>query len=71
VPNKNIFGIPGISRQGKPIEIVTVGYYIWLKPLSPGDHLLHIHGYSKTYELDIKYQLVARGPSAIPTKRGK
>lgn len=71
VPNKNIFGIPGISRQGKPIEIVTVGYYIWLKPLSPGDHLLHIHGYSKTYELDIKYQLVARGPSAIPTKRRK
>jgi hypothetical protein len=62
VPDKNIFGIPVKKDTTIPIEIVTLGYHIWLKPLGPGDHLLHIHGYSKNYEFDVKYQLVARGP---------
>ena len=74
VPKKNIFGIEGTKEQmnkrgianiqdGKfSIDLVHYGRWFWLKPLSTGDHLLHLHGYSEIYELDVKYQLTVAGP---------
>lgn len=72
VPDRNIFGIEkermkklgiDVNRDGKfNIDLVHYGRWIWLKPLSPGDHLLHLHGYSEIYELDVKYQLTVAGP---------
>jgi hypothetical protein len=60
VPKNNIFGID-VKGGSKLIKMVQYGYWIWLQPLSAGDHLLHLHGYSKNYQLDVKYQLMVAG----------
>jgi hypothetical protein len=64
VPIKNMLGMNKKIVQEKrgKIKMVQYGHWIWLKPLSPGDHLLHLHGYSRTYELDVKFQLNVKGP---------
>jgi hypothetical protein len=61
---KNIFGIDNktLMQTNNTIRMVQCGYWIWLKPLTRGDHLLHLHGYSKKYELDMKFNLSVRGP---------
>ena len=64
VPIKNMLGIDKETveeKKGK-IRMVQYGHWIWLKPLTPGDHLLHLHGYSRNYELDVKFQLSVTGP---------
>jgi hypothetical protein len=64
VPIRNMLGMDEETvrqKQGK-IKMVQYGHWIWLKPLSPGDHLLHLHGFSKNYELDVKFQLNVTGP---------
>lgn len=64
IPMKNMFGIDKdvIREKNGKIKMVQYGWWIWLKPLKLGDHLLHLHGYSKNYELDIKFQLAVAGP---------
>ena len=69
VPEYNILGIDA-GEEGKSIKMVQNGYWLWLKPLPAGDHLLHLHGYSKNYQLDVKYQLMVAGGGAgdVPEK---
>ena len=56
LPAKNIFdGKPGTHN------LVQHGHWVFLKPLTPGDHWLHLHGYSKNYRLDITYHLMVHG----------
>jgi hypothetical protein len=63
LPDDNILGIPN-SRLGsnRSIEMVQDGYWIWLRPLDPGDHWLHLRGYSRNYQLDTNYHLSVTGP---------
>jgi hypothetical protein len=64
IASKNMLGIDNKTLMQKKniIRMVQFGYWIWLKPLTPGDHLLHLHGYSRNYELDMKFQLSVTGP---------
>jgi hypothetical protein len=61
---KNMFGIDNKTLMPKNniIRMVQCGYWIWLKPLTLGDHLLHLHGHSMNYELDMKFNLCVKGP---------
>jgi hypothetical protein len=61
---KNMFGIDNktLMQKNNTIRMVQCGYWIWLKPLTLGDHLLHLHGYSRNYELDMKFDLSVTGP---------
>ena len=61
---KNMFGIDNktLMQKNNTIRMVQCGYWIWLKPLTLGDHLLHLHGYSRNYELDMKFDLSVAGP---------
>lgn len=53
LPAKNIFdGKPGTHN------LVQHGHWVFLKPPTPGDHWLHLHGYSKNYQLDLKVHLM-------------
>lgn len=61
VPKSNPFGIPAVDPF-REIKMVQNGYWVWLKPLEPGDHLLHLYGKSKIYYLDVTYQLLVTGP---------
>jgi hypothetical protein len=58
LPPENIFdGTPGKH------DLVQDGHWVFLKPLPPGDHWLHLHGYSKNYQLDIKCHLMVQAHS--------
>jgi hypothetical protein len=61
---KNMFGIDNktLMQKNNIIRIVQRGYWIWLKPLTLGDHLLHLRGGSKTYDVDMKFNLCVAGP---------
>jgi len=61
---KNMFGIDNktLIPKNNIIRMVQCGYWIWLKPLTLGDHLLHLHGHSMNYELDMKFNLCVKGP---------
>jgi hypothetical protein len=62
VPKSNPFGIPpGQQQEFNDIEMVQYGYWVWIKSLEPGDHLLHLYGKSKIYHLDVTYQLLVTG----------
>ena len=61
----NILGIPPYRSRGKnTIHIVSDGYWVWLKELFPGDHILRLKGYSPVYRLDVEFHLFVRGPKA-------
>lgn len=55
LPVRNIFG----GKAGKH-HMVQHGHWVFLKPLPLGDHLLHLHGYSKNYQLDIRCHLLVQ-----------
>jgi hypothetical protein len=63
VPTGNILGVQvPEGKNTKPLsDMVQHGHWIFLKQPGPGDHLLHLHGYSKNYELDVKYHLMVSG----------
>jgi len=44
------------------IDMISDGQWLWLKPLPPGDHQLHLSGKSKNYKSDITFNLTVRGP---------
>jgi hypothetical protein len=61
LPANNIFAVPG------PVlfdPIVDVGYYVHLRPLSPGKHTIHIQGsaFAGAFVLDVTYTLTIRRP---------
>jgi hypothetical protein len=63
VPKNNPFGIlPATQQDFNEIDMVHYGYWVWTKPLEPGDHLLHLYGKSKNYYLDVTYHINVSGP---------
>ena len=59
LPANNIFAVPG------PVlfdPIVDVGYYVHLRPLSPGKHTIRIQGSAGAFVLDVTYKLTIRRP---------
>jgi len=62
--NMNTFGVPD-KELGKEntMELVSDGYWIWLKELPLGDHILELKNHSSVYDVDIKFYLSVRGPS--------
>jgi hypothetical protein len=55
LPVRKIFG----GKPGKH-RMVQHGHWVFLKALPLGDHLLHLHGYSKNYQLDIRCHLLVQ-----------
>jgi hypothetical protein len=58
LPEENIFDGPAGKHH-----LVQYGHWVFLKPPPLGDHLLHLHGHSKNYQLDITYHLMVHGPA--------
>jgi hypothetical protein len=59
LPKNNILGLTVPPHSSKA---VTDGYWIMLKPLSAGQHVIHIHGKAKmsetfTFETEVTYNL--------------
>lgn len=60
---KNILGLkPNEVSSGNTMKMVADGYWIWVKELPPGDHILALKGYSAVYKLDTEFHLYVRGP---------
>jgi hypothetical protein len=58
----NTFGVP--DKELGPentMDIVSDGYWIWLKELPCGDHILELKNHSSVYHVDIKFYLYVRG----------
>ena len=52
LPTNNIWGLdPGVTRA------VSDGYWVFLKPLSIGDHQLYLHGIEPHFETEVTYYL--------------
>jgi hypothetical protein len=63
VDDSNIFGIRrGELDQQEFMNMVSDGYWVWLKELPVGDHILRTKAFSHVYELDTEYYLFVRGP---------
>jgi hypothetical protein len=64
LPADNLFNAPcssaglGTIPPGVYSPSVDDGYYVLLKPLSIGKHVLHIHAESQGFVLDVTYNLV-------------
>ena len=62
LPHRNVLGIkPAELKNGNGMDLVADGYWIWLKELPPGDHILALKGYSPVYKLDTEFHLYVRG----------
>ena len=48
--------------QSAQMNIVSDGYWIFIKELPLGDHILRLKGYSPLYKLDVEFHLSVRGP---------
>jgi len=55
-PNDNIFGIPGPVTG----ESVSDGYWIFLAPLSAGQHTIRFGGSFPGFPIDVTYELTVR-----------
>ena len=63
LPAQNILGLKVMGKRGKrTIKIVSNGYWIWLKPLPIGDHKLHLHGSSPSFDSELNLSLSVAGP---------
>lgn len=62
IPQKNVLALsPRELKECKStVNMCSDGYVFWLRPLSPGLHLLHLLAYSPIYEFDVKFQLNVR-----------
>lgn len=58
----NPLGVASQQEGSNKIHSVQCGHWVWIKPLAPGDHLLHLHGLTKVYNVDIRFQLTVTGP---------
>jgi hypothetical protein len=60
--NRNVLGLKSAElKNGNAMDMVSDGYWIWLKELPPGDHILALKGYSPLYRLDTEFHLYVRG----------
>jgi hypothetical protein len=48
------------------MQTLQCGYWNFIEPVTPGDHLLTIHSRSPIYRVDITYQLSVTGPADSP-----
>jgi hypothetical protein len=48
------------------IKTLQCGYWNFIEPVIPGDHLLTIHSRSPIYRVDITYQISVTGPINFP-----
>lgn len=63
ISKNNAFGLASAELgEGNSMNIVSDGYWIWIKELPPGDHILRLKGYSRRYKLDVEFNLYVRGP---------
>jgi hypothetical protein len=64
IHDKNVLGISQseLKSANESITIVGDGYACFLKPLSPGLHILSYKAYSPSYSLETQIQLNVRGP---------
>jgi hypothetical protein len=54
LPDDNIFGLPG----GFVLDpCVDAGYYVVVRPLPPGEHVIHFGGSLGDFGLDVTYQI--------------
>ena len=66
--DRNFFGVRsrelsrGTKGQPNSMNIVSDGYWVWIKELPPGDHILITRSYSPVYIIDRQYNLYVRGP---------
>ena len=53
----NVFG-----TEAGTTNFISDGYWIFLKELTPGDHVLRLKGYSTVWRLDVEFHLGVTGP---------
>lgn len=61
IPDDNIYDLEVDS-----IEMMTIGYWFFLAPLKPGDHLVSVHGEAPNYMTDMTFNLTVRGGDMSP-----
>jgi hypothetical protein len=63
LPRENIIGLSIPKRQSKKtISIVSIGYWIWLKPLPLGDHRIHLSATAPQFVSELNVSLTVAGP---------
>ena len=63
LPPGNIIGLPLTRGQSKKaITLVSQGYWIWLKPLSIGDHRIQLSASSPRFVTELNIALSVAGP---------
>ncbi len=63
VPTKESKNMLHQDLAGDTIQTLQCGYWNFIEPVEPGDHLLTIHSRSPIYRVDITYQLSINGPA--------
>lgn len=63
LPRENIIGLSFPKRQSKKtINIVSIGYWIWLKPLPVGDHRIYLSATAPQFVSELNVSLTVAGP---------
>jgi hypothetical protein len=63
VPIKESKNLSHQNLESDTLQTLQCGYWNFIGPVIPGDHLLTIHSKSPIYRLDITYQLSVIGPA--------
>ena len=61
LPEENVLGLK-LRGKKKTINIVSNGHWVWLKPLSIGDHRLHLSGSTPRFVSELNMSLSVAGP---------
>jgi hypothetical protein len=64
LPEENVLGLK-LRGKKKTINIVSNGHWGWLKPLSIGDHRLHISGSTPRFVSELNISLSVAGPKSV------
>lgn len=62
LPAGNILGLPSKSKSKNTIRLVSNGHWIWLKPLSIGDHRIHLSASTDGFVTELNIALSVAGP---------
>jgi hypothetical protein len=65
VPTKESKNMPHLNLKDGTIQTLQCGYWNFVEPVVPGEHLLTIHSKSSIYRVDITFQLSVAGPKDI------
>jgi hypothetical protein len=63
VPTKESKNLSHQNLEDDTIQTLQCGYWNFMEPVIPGEHLLTIHSKSPIYRADITYQLSVTGPA--------